>query len=299
MASWVIFPINAIAQTDSLLIRLNQTIEKADLYDQAKLEKLKKLHEQLSKRENLSDEEEFRILQNLSIDYETFISDSAFVNIQRLQKVAYKLKDPVKIAYAKIRLGFTLLSSGMFKETLDSLGSLDVKGLPDSIRFDYYFVIARTYYDLGDFDKDKFYTPLYNKLGSISMDSAKSLSEPNSYTYKYLTGLQNLKNGNDSEALSQLKEIMEEFKLTPHQVAVTATTLSFLHQARNETDEAIKLLALAAIADIESATKETVAMSTLAEALYRKSDIKNACVFIQQAMEDAVFYGARQRKRQV
>ena len=85
------------------------------------------------------------------------------------------LNDPVKIAYAKTQLGFVLLSSGMFKETLDSLSNLSVSGMPDSIKMDYFFVLARAYYDLGDFDKDRYYTPRYNKLGTQYIDSARNL----------------------------------------------------------------------------------------------------------------------------
>jgi hypothetical protein len=40
-------------------------------------------------------------------------------------------------------------------------------------------------------------------------------------------------------------------------------------------------------------------MSSLAELLYQRGDLSNAYTYIQQAMDDAVYYGARQRKVQV
>ena len=72
--------------------------------------------------------------------------------------------------------------------------------------------------------------------------------------------------------------------------------LSYYYISRKEIDEAIVLLAQASIADIKSATKETAAMSSLAELLYNNGDIRNAYTYIQHAMEDAIYYGARQRK---
>ena len=295
----VVVPVFSQPRADSLLVQLNQSIVHKEEYVNAKLQRIEQLHQKLNSRAQLSDETRYSILQDLSNEYNTFIYDSAFSSIIKLQNVAYRLHDPVKIAYAKIQLGFVLLSSGMFKETLDSLVNLRVKGMPDSIKVDYYFALARAYYDLGDFDKDLYYTPRYNKLGTQYIDSAKSLCKPDSYTYLYLNGLKNLKNENTREALSDLTALMTRYNLTHHQLAVTASTLSYFYISRDEPEEAIYLLARAAIADIKSATKETAALSSLAELLYKEGDIRNAYTYIQQAMDDALFYGARQRKVQV
>src|SRR6185437_4321910 len=64
-------------------------------------------------------------------------------------------------------------------------------------------------------------------------------------------------------------------------------------------DTAIMLLVKAAIADIQTSTKETTAIFNLAELLYKKGDVRNASSYIEVAIHDAVFYGARQRKVQV
>jgi tetratricopeptide (TPR) repeat protein len=288
----------ARSQSDTLLIRLNSAIQSQSKYQRAKLDRIEALHQDLSSGVR-RDEKQFSILQQLCNEYKTFIYDSAFSNIRKLQRVAYRLNDPVRIAHAKIQLGFILLSSGMFKETLDSLVKLEVTGMPDTIRMDYYSILARAYYDLGDFDKDLYYTPRYNRLGSLYIDSAKMLCDRDSYDFIYLSGLQDLKNGNSQKAEAQLDHLMTSYDLSPHQLAVTASTLSYLYISRNKPREAMALLARAAVADIESSTKETSALSTLAELLYKNGDVANAYNYIQQAMDDAVFYGARQRKVQV
>jgi hypothetical protein len=56
---------------------------------------------------------------------------------------------------------------------------------------------------------------------------------------------------------------------------------------------------LSAIADIKASTKEAAAMLNLAQLLNKQGDARNAYVFIKQSMEDAIYYGARQRKIQV
>lgn len=286
-------------QTDSLLQQLDRVIAAREEYVNAKLDRLRILHEKLAGVSPRNDVRRFDLLSQLANEYKTFIYDSAFSTITRLQQVAYRLNDPVRIAHGKIQLGLVLLSSGMFKETLDSLEMLDVRGLPDSIRSEYYYVMGRSYYDLGDFDRDPYYTPRYVRLGTLYVDSAQALCRPDSYEFLYLNGLKNLKNENTREARSDLNTLLTQHDLNNHQIAVTASTLSYYYVSRNESEEAINLLARAAIADILSATKETAAMYVLADLLYKKGDIKSAYTYIQQAMEDASFYGARQRKVQV
>lgn len=286
-------------QQDSLISALNITLANKDVYVRTKLIRIDQYRNQLAALRPGDDLKRFSLLDKLSDEYKTFVYDSAFIYIHKLQRAAYNLKDPVKIAHARIKLGFILISSGMFKETLDSLATLTVRGMPDSVRFDYYFSMARTYYGLGDFDRDVYYTPRYNELGNAYIDSARSLHKPGSYDYVYLSGLKNLKNENDEEALADLKSLLKGYNLTSHQLAVVGSTLSYFYITHNQPDKAIDLLAQACIGDIVSATKETSAMSLLAEELYKKGDITNAYVYIQQAMADAIFYGARQRKIQV
>lgn len=296
---FIAIPLFSKSQEDSLLLQLNEAIAHKNEYDNARLERIRRLNELLKAKSGSDPEARFAILQGLCNEYKTFVYDSAFSYTQRLQNLAYEIHDSIKIAYAKTQLGLVLLSSGMFKETLDSLSDLHVKGMPDSIKIDYYFIMARAYYDLGDFDKDNYYTPRYNYLGTLYIDSAKSLCKPESYNFLYFNGLKNLKNQNTTEALYDLNLILTKYELTPRQLAITASTLSYFYISRDENEEAIQLLARAAIADIKSATKETAAMSQLAEQLYKKGNILSAYNYIQQAMNDAVFYGARQRKVQV
>jgi ATP/maltotriose-dependent transcriptional regulator MalT len=55
----------------------------------------------------------------------------------------------------------------------------------------------------------------------------------------------------------------------------------------------------AAIADIKSSTKETVALRNLAQLFYEKGDISHAAIYIRQALQDASFYNARQRQLEI
>eukprot|EP01133_Synstelium_polycarpum_P017328 gene17328-20669_t len=279
------------------LDQLNKSIEQKDTFDQVKLKRIAELESRL--KDIAIPVEKYAVCAALYNEYKSFNYDKAFHFSQELQQIGHRLKDQVKIADGKIKFGFILLSSGMFKETFDSLNTVKVKILPDSIKKEYYFLLARTYYDLADFDKDKYYAPIYNKRASVYIDSAIALSKAGSYDKIYNTGLKLLKMGRNEESSVLLKQLIRSQRLTDHQLAVTASTLSDIYIQNGQNNEAISLLIRAAIADIHESTKEAAAMLNLAQLLHKKGDIKNAYVFINQAMNDAGYYGARQRKMQV
>ena len=216
-----------------------------------------------------------------------------------MQIIGQLLHDPIKVAYGKVKLGFIQLSSGMFKETFESLKTINAKILPDSIKKEYYFLRARTYYDLADFDSDDYYSPIYNAKAAIYIDSATTLCNSNSFDFIYYKGLRDLKTGNKIQSILNLKSLINTYKLSNHEFAITASTLSDIYVKSNQPDSAISLLILAAIADVRSSTKETAAILNLAQLLQKRGEIKSAYYYIKQAMDDALFYGARQRKMQI
>jgi hypothetical protein len=289
----------SLQASDSLLNKLNTVLDKKKDYDAQKIKRIDDLKKQLNDDDSPDLNKRYGIYLELYNEYKSFNYVEAFNYTQKLQQVGRLLKDPSKIAYGKIKLGFILLSSGMFKETFDSLRTVNVKLLADSEKKEYYFLTARTYYDLADFDKEDYYTPIYNSRADKYIDSGIMLCTANSFEYIYYDGLKYLKKGNTDKAITNLQLLVKKYRLTNHQFAVTASTLSDIYIRTNKLDSAINLLALAAIADIKSSTKEAAAMLNLAQLLNKQGDARNAYVFIKQAMEDAIYYGARQRKLQV
>lgn len=279
--------------------KLKLMLQEKESHDTKKLHRIEQLKASLNRADQKDLNNRYLTYLKLYHEYKTFKYDKAFYYAHELQKVSEQIKDPAKIAYAKLKLGFILLSSGMFKETFDSLSTLQVKHLPDSVKKEYYFLTARTYYDLADFDKDDYYAKIYNKKASLYVDSAVRLCAPESFEYTYYQGLQLLKGGDLKRAIAKLKFLIGNHQLNDHQYAITASTLSDIYIQHSKPDSAVTLLISAAIADIKSSTKEAAAMLNLAQLLDKQGNTQDAYLFIQKAMDDAVYYGARQRKMQV
>jgi tetratricopeptide (TPR) repeat protein len=276
---------------------LSVEIKKAAGYDKQKQTGIDNL-----KRSFVSDSDllsRFNTCLQLYEEYKVFNYDSAYGYARKLQEIALQLHDPAKIEQAKLKLGFSLVSAGLFKEASDSLSRISVAGMADSMKTEYYLLAGRFYYDLADFGNDGYHKPGYIEKGNNYLDSALRLSVAGSFQHSYFTGLKDIRSGNNEKALANYTQLMLRPGLSNHEIAVTASTLSDIYIQNQQNDPAIGLLIQAAIADIRSSTKETAAAFNLANLLYKKGDVKNASACIELAISDATFYGARQRKVRV
>jgi hypothetical protein len=280
---------------DSLAL-LNETIAQAPRYDSEKLATIRSLKASL---DYSGPQTMFRGYSRLYEAYKSFNYDSAYTCTEKLVTIARKLGNDSLYNDAKIKQSFVLLSSGMFKEAFDSLSTLPVGELAPGNKAEVYTLLARCYYDLADYDNDKYHAPGYNATGSRYLDSAIRLYAPGSFDYLYYNGLKHIRSGHIDQAIQYFSRLMTGSSLTLHQVALTASTLSDVYIQKGETDTAITLLVQAAICDLKSSTKETTAIFNLSTLLFRQGDLKNASFYIKKAMSDAVFYGARQRKVQL
>lgn len=281
---------------DSMLTELNSTLKNERVYINLKLRKIELLKKSLVQSTNKGSKYEayFKLYE----EYKTFNYDSAFTYSNLMLKEATSWKDQEKIAYAKLKIGFTMLSSGMFKETFEILNDIDSNQLKGNQKIEYYALASRSYYDLADFDRNGTLTEKYNRIGGEYIKKALSILPSNSYEYQFLDGLKLLRDGNYDQAIIQYQKLVKS-KTDLRKYAINASTLAYLYSQKGKTKKALELLVNAAIADIKSGTKETTALLSLSDLLYKDGDIKNSYTYIKQAMDDANFYGARHREIQV
>jgi len=280
--------------TDSLLTELNNVLANKNNYVDQKQAAIGLLKTRLT--QSTTDNAKYAAYDSLYEQYKSFKYDSAYFYAKKLEATAIALGDPGVIASSKIKLAFTLLSSGLFKETLEELSGINAKLLPADERVNFYFLKARTYFDLSDYDRSQDYFEIYNPRGISCIDSALVLCPPGTFSYLELEGLRCLRTGDYDKGRKTYIALLNLPGLSPHDFAVNACCLSYIYEIKGPEDKSVDLLIKAAITDIKSATKETVAIYKLADLLHRKGDIKNSYIYIQQAMDDATFYGALQRQ---
>jgi Response regulator containing a CheY-like receiver domain and an HTH DNA-binding domain len=294
-----VFVLHASGQnggTDESMRKLDRTISQRESFDKAKRERIDELKRQLR---GTSPQDEFALTTRIFDEYKSFIYDSAFRYAMRLQGLANKLNDPARMSVAKINLGFVLVSAGLFNESLDTLHTLKAITLPDSLKGDFYFLMGRTYYDLAEFNRDSFYNERYRSWGNRYLDSALQFLPLNTPEYLVVLGLKAMHTNDYAASATAYEKLLIDFDVSGREEAVATSTLSFIYGSLGRSAESREMLVRAVISDIESSTKETVALRNLAEALYREGNIEKAHEYIRIAMDDASFYGANHRVIQV
>lgn len=288
----------AQSYTPKLMEAFVSTIQKGTKIDSFKQQQVAQLHQQLATANNLT--AKYQVNFQLFNAYQLYQFDSAFYYASNLLNIGNQLNNSNYLSQAQIQLGFILLSAGMFKEALEALAKVEPRVLNDSFRANYYALYGRYYYDLNDYNFNGIYTTTYLQKAAAYIDSALQYFSKNSFEYAYYVGLKNLKSGNLSKAQTSFQFILNKIpSINQHQYALTTSTLSAFYKEANQADTALYYLLKAAIADIESGTKETTATLLAANLFFEKGDIKKALICIQKANEDAQFYGSRQRKIQI
>ena len=284
--------------TDSLLAELNQALAHRRQYDRQRQRRIALLTADFAASE-ADARTKFGLGLRIYEEYKAFKYDSAFVYCQKMRRLAAELRDPAKIEVAKLKLAFILLSSGLFKETFDTLDEIKPALLTDKEKHHFYFLKARAYSDLGDFNRDQTYRPTYNAQALAYADTALLHCQAGTYDCLSVREFRAQKTGNLAAGAAVYRQIRRLPRLTLHQLAVSTSTTAHLYETHSQPTMAFELLLVSAIADVKSATKETTAMSKLADYCYRQGDLKNAYTFIRAAREDAAFYKARQRQIEI
>ncbi|RUT79705.1 DUF6377 domain-containing protein [Ancylomarina longa] len=242
--------------------------------------------------------EEFRLLLQLSKQYEYFVYDSAFQYANRAINIAYQLKDEEKIAEAKTRLSLILLLKGLYKETIDSLQSINPYVLQAKKRVEFYSVAYRAYYDLSN-SRWGYFAPKYLKIGNSYVRKIEEEGDPDSFDYLLARALKSLNNLENDKAINLYKELVYHHNLNPHQAAISNCGLGIAYIRLHEKEKAKYHLLKAAVGDIQSVTMETLAAKVLAEVLFHEGDLEKANKFIAEAQKDAGYYGSNARRLEI
>ncbi|UAY51875.1 DUF6377 domain-containing protein [Ferruginibacter albus] len=284
---------------DTLIQDLVNTIHQSDEYDKNKIEVIDQLRTKLQNTSPGSLQVIFETTEKIYEEYKVFKYDSAYLYANKLLEIARQTGNGNNLAAAKMKISFILLSTGLYKETYDSLQNISADLITDTLKkAEYYTLWARYYYDVAAYANDNYHSADYDSAGSVYLDSAILYYPAGSFERTYYTGLRYFKQNKRDSAYSYFSSLLQQSHLSYHQYALAASTLSNIYQQHGDINKTIELLVKATEADIRSSTKETLANFHLAELLYKIGDLKTAAICIENAVANAAFYGARQRKVQ-
>jgi hypothetical protein len=229
-------------------------------------------------------------------EYRSYVYDSAYVCAEKMLDIANALNDKDKIISSKTKTGYCYFSSGLFKEAFEMLSSLDTSECSDSTKIEYYICKSIFYYNLADYNNSEKFRREYNGEGNDIIDRAIALLAEGSAYYWNAVGLRRMKSDNIEGAIAAYHKMIAAPDCSEHDFAVATSSIAYLLGLRGNKQDQKRYLMLAAIADIKSSTKETVALRNLAGLLYEEGDIVHATAYIHQALADAMLFNTRQRQ---
>ncbi|MDN5288343.1 MAG: hypothetical protein JWR38_4617 [Mucilaginibacter sp.] len=281
--------------TDSLLNVLKSEIQKKRFYINEKNGRIEKLKETLSAVSKSDLHDQYALCDKLYDEYKDFVFDSAHVYTLKLIQLSSLMHNLPKHYENVIKLGAIQLACGMFKETFESINQIHTNMLHDSVKLKYYELKSRAYTDVGFYNTDEFYLHSSHTEAIRALDSVILLSRPGSYDrYKYSAELFTI-SGKIPQAKACYVKLLQSNMLTDHQRAMVANDLSNLTSG----SEKERLVTLAAIYDIRSSTKQTLAIFSLGKLYFKDGDLENAEMLLQEALHQAQYYGNRLHKAEI
>lgn len=281
-----------------MLKELEAKIEKAPEYDAQEWQKIEAFQKQLNNAPSGDLRLRHHLNQELLNEYRVFKQDSAFFYGLRTKELAEALQDEELIALAVINLADISVSAGMYKEALDYLALINSEILPENLRSLYFGLMGRCYSEMAEYSNLKLFSQEYNRLAREYRERAMALADEGTYFNEFLKGYIEFKEGNFELALNIFEGLLKR-DLNTRELALANFTLGEIYLEMREKEKAIPHLAKAAIADIQTSTKENLAVVRLSEIMFEGGDTRLASIFIHKANEDASFYGAQQRKLRV
>lgn len=276
---------------DSLFEVLDNTIEQRNELLQQRYRDISALKRELTKEQTDS----FDIYYQLCQAYQSFNYDTAFAMVQVLKNVA---QQPTQKAQAKVQEGFILLSAGLFREAIDVLEKVDISILLADKKAFYFYNLARSHFDLADFYYDDFQDGNATKKGQSYLDSAIAYAKNFPLQYLSYRGLKAYKNGDKKNGVGIYKQLINQSNISNRQLAVEYSTLSSFYLGI-DSDSLVYFMLKAAIADEQSLVKESIALLHLAKYTSDNQQFERASRYINLALVDANYFGARHRKMQI
>ena len=287
------FPSLWAGSSDSLLVKLNQTIEQRPSYMQRKEEALETLRQSLSKLSAGNVEGCMNLYEALWQENRSYNTDSSLFYATALSQLAQQAGNEEQKQNALLHRATALMTIGMFKEAYEIIKPLREGGVLPGQRSQFFHLGRSLFGLMADYAVTAQEKAAYASLTDDFRDSLLTIYESGSNMYRMIYADKLTAHGKYAEALRELLPFTPtgdgRFDAGYHYTIAEA----YYHMGRIE--EARHYYTLAAISDMQSDTREYIALRKLAVILFQSGDIDRAYHYLTLCMADAKACNARLR----
>lgn len=279
---------------DFYLSQLDAELKERGQYEQQKQERIKKLQQKITTEDNLQNL--YQLYGSLFNEYQSYNYDSAFVYGNKMIDISERLNDPLKLTDSRLVVAYSCTSAGLFLEAKDLLQAIDSTKLDLDRKVAFYSSYSKLYLDMALAIRhnpyEKFY---YNQSIHYSTAIIRLKGNDDPISKLQLINIYRCQQKYD-KAIEVTKEFLATEEVDERSKTLCIGGMGMFHLLNKDTLQAVALLTQAAIGDIKYVTKESSALSDLANIAYKRGNLERAYSYIKQSMDDAKFFNARHRK---
>jgi len=285
----------AMQNIGDLLKELDKTVEHSEIYSTQKEKKINNLKGFLKNCH--TDSLKYVVCGQLYDEYNSFKSDSAIKYARQELILAEKSKDLRKLYDSRLDLAFILSVTGMFKESLDVLQSIDKNAVLEMKPR--YFDVSKAIYGYMADNAVNQERSRYDKQINAFRDSSMALNATSTSSYVFGESYILCNQKHFDEAVRHLLKHYSSLKMDKRKMANAAYIISSVYKQKGDHELEKYWLTVSSINDLQSANKEYISLQNLAYILYEEGDIDRAFNYIRRSADDALFCNARLRTLEV
>ena len=280
-------------ETESWLLRLDSAIQQRQVFDAMKS---KRLSEMYKKKESLRSTSEILSFNTQMYDeYYVFDSDSAMNCVVQNLKIAQQTNNEPLIHEWRIKQSFVLAATGLLKESLDVMESLDVSRLSNENKIAYYNQMVYLYGHFGQYTGTGELQDYYIGLERQYNDSLHAIVTPSDPQYLWFGVWYLIGKGQQDVLKERLQKTVSQSSLTTRYDAMAAYALARVYKENGNEDMFVRCLAMSGIADIRASNKDIASLQELAEFLVDQGEIIRAYNYINVCLQISQEYRNRVR----
>lgn len=242
--------------------------------------------------------ESYRLNMDIYKEYRAYKCDSAIVYLNHNIQIAEQLDDTELIYESKLLLSALLSGSGMYKEAVDIIETINRSKLPPTLTASYYSAYESIFGELSRYTQNRLIGEQYRQMAHAYRDSLFNIL-PRDNSQSLLIQENMLRDsGKIKEALAINDIRLSKAHFGTPEYAIITFFRSLAYFDEQDRDKEKYYLALSALSDIYSATKDHASLWMLAQRLFNEGDIDRAYTYIRFSWDETVFYNARLRSLQ-
>lgn len=281
------------AETEDWLQRLDSVILQRPVYDAMKHQRLQEL--QKNEVHQRTPHEIVSFNSQMYDEYYVFDSDSAMSCISQNLAIARQMGDKSLFVEWTIKQSFVLAATGLLKESLDVMESIDIKDQSNALKIAYFTQMTYLYSHFGQYTGSGALQDHYIQLERQYNDSLHNIVTPDDPQYLWLDIWYRINNGQQTELMGQLHSKVEQSSLTTRDDAMAAYALASVYNSLGNQDMFIRYLAMSGIADLRASNKDIASLQELAETLIKQGEISRAYNYISVCLQISQEYHNRVR----